>query len=57
VRKILKQYIYTAKTMHYTWSTYVKAYTLQEARVAGYREAKLIMGGHARIAHDEVREA
>jgi hypothetical protein len=57
MRKVLKQYIYTARTMHYTWETYVKAYTLQEARVAGYREAKLIMGGHARIAHDEVREA
>jgi len=57
VRKVLKQYLYTARTMHYTWQTYVRAYTLQEARLAGYREAKLIMGGHARIASDDVREA
>jgi len=57
VRKVLKQYLYTARTMHYTWQTYVKAYTLQEARQAGFREAKLIMGNHARIYKDEVQEA
>ena len=57
MRKVLKQYLYTAKTMHYTWQTYVRAYTLQEARRAGYREAKQVMGGHARISQDDVREA
>lgn len=50
----IRQWIYTAKTMHYQWQTVVKASTIQQARALGLREAKLIMGNHARIASDDV---
>lgn len=52
-----RQWAYTAKTMNYSYTVYVMANTLQEARALGYKEAKRVMGNHARIAHDEVTEA
>ena len=51
----MKQWVYTAKTMHYSWQTIVKAHTIQEARALGYREAKAVMGNHARISSDDVQ--
>jgi len=51
----LRQWVYTAKTMHYTWQTIVKASTIQQARALGYREAKAIMGNHARIHSDDIQ--
>lgn len=52
----IRQWIYTAHTMHYQWETVVRATTIQQARALGYKEAKAIMGNHARIHKDEVRE-
>jgi hypothetical protein len=52
----IRQWIYTAYSVHYQWETVVRAPTIQQARVAGYREAKTIMGNHASITRDEVRE-
>jgi hypothetical protein len=52
----IRQWIYTAYSVHYQWETVVRAATIQQARVAGYREAKAIMGNHASIIRDEVRE-
>lgn len=51
----MRQWVYTAKTMHYHWQTIVKAPTIQQARALGYREAKAVMGNHARIASDDVQ--
>jgi len=51
----MRQWVYTAKTMHYTWQTIVKASTIQQARALGYREAKAIMGNHARIHSDDIQ--
>jgi len=51
----LRQWVYTAKTMHYQWQTVVKANTIQQARALGYREAKAIMGNHARIHSDDIK--
>ena len=51
----MRQWVYTAKTMHYQWQTIVKAPTIQQARALGYKEAKAIMGNHARIASDDVQ--
>jgi len=51
-----RQWVYTAYSAHYQWETIVNATTIQQARVAGYREAKQIMGNHASITRDEVRE-
>ncbi len=51
-----KSYVYTAYTQNYQFSTIVVAPSLKQARMAGYREAKLVMGSHARIARDDVRE-
>jgi hypothetical protein len=50
----LRQWIYTANTMHYSWQTIVKATTIQKARAIGYREAKQVMGNHARIHSDDI---
>jgi hypothetical protein len=50
----LRQWIYTASTMHYSWQTIVKATTIQKARAIGYREAKQVMGNHARIHSDDI---
>jgi ribosomal protein L15E len=50
----MRQWIYTAKTMHYSWQTVVKATTIQQARVLGYKEALGVMGNHARIHTDDV---
>lgn len=49
-------YVYTAYTQNYQFSTIVVAPSLKQARITGYREAKLVMGNHARIARDDVRE-
>lgn len=51
-----RQFIYTAKSKHYSWSTVVTARTVQEARRAGYGEALKIFGNHAPIHSDEVTE-
>jgi hypothetical protein len=40
--------------MHYSWQTIVKATTIQKARAIGYREAKQVMGNHARIHSDDI---
>jgi hypothetical protein len=48
--------MYTAYSKHYSWSTMVVARTIQEARGAGYREAKMVFGNHAPIHRDEVKE-
>jgi hypothetical protein len=50
----MRQWVYTAKTMHYSWQTIVKATTIQQARALGYKEAKAIMGNHARIHADDI---
>jgi hypothetical protein len=50
----LRQWVYTANTMHYSWQTIVTATTLQKARALGYREALTVMGNHARIHTDTV---
>lgn len=52
-----RQWAYTAKTMNYSYTVYVTANTIQEARSLGYKEAMRVMGNHARITHDEVTEA
>jgi hypothetical protein len=52
-----RQWAYTAHTMNYTYTVYVTANTIQEARALGYKEATLVMGNHARIVRDEVKEA
>lgn len=49
-----KQWTYTCHTMHYTWSTVVVANSVKEARARGLREARAIMGNHARIHKDAV---
>lgn len=51
----MRQWLYTAYTMHYSWQTIVRAPTIQQARAQGYREAKAIMGNHAVINRDDVR--
>ena len=51
-----RQWVYTAFTAHYQWETIVRATTIQQARQLGYREAKAIMGNHAAIVRDDVRE-
>lgn len=51
-----KSYVYTAYTMNYQFSTIVVAESLKKARIAGVREAKLVMGGHAHISRDDVHE-
>lgn len=51
-----RQWLYTAYSKHYSWATIVVARTIQEARGAGYREAKTIFGNHAPIHRDEVKE-
>jgi len=50
----LRQWVYTANTMHYSWQTIVTATTMQKARALGYREALTVMGNHARIHTDTV---
>lgn len=50
----MRQWVYTAKTMHYSWQTIVKATTIQQARALGYKEALHIMGNHARIHSDDI---
>ena len=50
----LRQWVYTATTMHYSWQTIVAATTIQKARLLGYREALAVMGNHARIHTDTV---
>ena len=51
-----KQWVYTAKSRNYTWSTVVIANSIKEARQLGLREARQVMGRCAIIRHDEVRE-
>jgi len=51
-----RQWVYIAYSKHYNWSTIVTARTIQEARVAGHREAKMVFGNHAPIHRDEVKE-
>jgi hypothetical protein len=51
-----RQWLYTAHSKHYSWSTIVVARTIQEARGAGYREARMVFGNHASIQRDEVKE-
>jgi hypothetical protein len=50
----LRQWVYTANTMHYSWQTIVTATTMQKARALGHREARAVMGNHARIHTDTV---
>ena len=50
----MREWVYTANTMHYSWQTIVKATTIQKARALGYREAMAIMGKNARIHTDTV---
>lgn len=52
----LRQFVYTAYSQHYNWSTVVRARTVQEARKAGLREVSCIFGNHARVHRDEVKE-
>jgi hypothetical protein len=49
-----KQWTYTCHTMYYTWSTVVVANSVKDARAFGLREARAVMGNHARIHKDEV---
>jgi hypothetical protein len=51
-----RQWVYTAYSQHYNWSTIVVARTIQEARRAGYYEAKKVFGNHATLQRDNVRE-
>lgn len=51
-----RQWVYTAYSQYYNWSTMVVANTVQEARKLGYREAKQVFGNHAPIHRDEVKE-
>lgn len=52
----IRQFIYTAHSQHYTWSTVVVARTIQEARRNGFRETMRVFGTHAKIHRDEIRE-
>lgn len=52
----IRQFVYTAYSQHYNWSTVVRAKTVQEARRAGFREASQVFGNHARIHRDNVQE-
>jgi len=52
----IRQFVYTAHSKYYTWSTIVVARTIQEARRDGYYEAKRVFGNHAPIHRDEVKE-
>lgn len=47
---------YRCYSQNYQYSTYVRAGTLREARCLGLREAKMVMGTHARIQRDEVKQ-
>ncbi len=51
-----RQWQYTAHSQHYSWSTIVVANTIQEARRAGYYEAKKVFGNHAPIHRDNISE-
>jgi len=52
----MQQWVYTAYAMHYQYETIVKATTIQQARVVGYREAKAVMGNHASIVRDQIKK-
>jgi hypothetical protein len=49
-----KWYIYECQTMHYKYATNVRAKSVSEARQLGLREARMVMGTHARISSDRV---
>ena len=51
-----RQWLYTAYSNHYSWCTVIVARTVQEARAAGYREAKMVFGNHAPIHRDQIKE-
>lgn len=52
-----RDWTYTCWSKHYVWSTLVTASSKREARVAGLREARRVMGNHAPIHKDQVEPA
>ena len=52
-----RTYYYTAFSKYYQWETVISAENIRAARAEGLREARRIMGNHAVILRDTVREA
>lgn len=51
-----KTYIYTCYTAHYKYSTIVHATNMKQARIYGLRDARQVMGNHAKIRRDVIQE-
>lgn len=51
-----KSYVYTAYSKHYKYTTVVYAANMKQAQRYGLHEAKLVMGNHAKIHRDNIKE-
>lgn len=51
-----KSYVYTAFAQNYKYSTVVHASSVKQARIYGFRDAKMVMGKCAVIRRDHIEE-